>query len=1832
MKYLHVYIIILLFGCFPADKKSNLLNPDADQKLLSPYFLAATSGIISAGEELTYMLKHPVEMMPDDATLQQIITLSPKTEGTTTLSANGVLRFKPKKTLQPGTEYEVNLQLTKLGKSAYAEDIRYRIRTMEQGIFCQIQGPIIQEDGAVLLEVDVQTADIADIELLAKCFSAQDGQITVEAKSTGGYLLKCLFPEGYNEKSIIRVDGTPVGDSKVQDIKPLSLDDSEMYLVNTWFDHKAKEFHIYFSQWLDADADLTGLVEVASQNPSYTIRQNVLTLYVSPGPENENRTIKLYPGIRSAKDRTLRRSHVFSLPMDKEHPAVAFAGSGNYFPGSGDFKIPVMTRALKSVRVTVVEIPQDNVLRYLAWQSLSWSSINNLRLYGRPVYDQIVSLPKGETDQNGWTMHGLDLSERVARNPGSMYHVYLDFGPENTSLACTASFEQYDMPAEGKKMSYFNVRSEYYYDYYNYHPMYSWEDRNDPCKISYYVNKAQTERTFICSDFGVIAKRSGTGYHMAITKLTDVSPVGNASLSLYNLQGMLMRTSTTDNEGIGIFQDVEDDAAVLMVEKDRKITYLPLDIEDANPLTEFDVSGDRTEGESAFYVYTSRDVWRPGDTIRMYVMLHGDAATAKQLPLTMKFYDADKLLIDKQIQPVDISSRQLYPFTTRSEPNAKTGLYHCIFQLGPKTLRKNIRIETITANTSETVYNLKGMKNGILYSKTLEGSLMSAYLTGQPIAGAKINGTARIKTITKPFTGYADYHFHAYSHPVSDRKWQAFSVVTNAAGEVSFTGSQDLTLYNAPVYINLETQTTFALGGTSTEGKTISAYPLESYVGSRKQDGKGWDGSHTVNEDIKISLVCLTAEGKMNPVETPVRYIIEKNTNSWWIDKYQLTSAGNFIQSLFWQEVRQSKTTVKGTANITLPGGSMEMGAYRITFVNDLSGHISQQYFNVHDGLSRIPGNQPYILNFKTGKESYKAGEEIQIALPEIQRGKALVSIEQGNRIIQTKWMNAGEMSTLTAGDDWAPGVYMHISLVQPHSRETNDLPLRMYGTRYVAVSSEKSRLQPVVSIPDKLEASSSYTIQVSEKQGMPMEYTLALVDEGLLNLTGFSTPNPWNHFNGKFPLLVRTWDIYKYMIEYFRGTFAGIISIGGDNAYHPDAIPEINRTKPLEIQMGPFKLAKNGKASHTIRIPGYSGKARLMLVACNKEQFGSFEKQIPVKNPLMVQSQLPRTLNVTDKIRIPVSVTRDDAAIKNAQISVKTSGVSIGGLQTGKNITFSGKNQEFTTFSGEVPNQPGTSKITILASSNASKMQETGEVTINYPGSPQTRYSKQRVDPGKSATFTITPKGYADMFNTRISLTGVKTPSCTKYAEELIQYPYGCLEQRASAGFGQLYLDKIVSLSPQANEKRLAHLNQTVQSLGRFQRSDGRFNYWEGQTYHAWSDLYTGYFLIEAKQAGIQVPGDMLQRWLDAHYRAASSWAVQQASTRETYETESLVQAFRLYVLAKASMPAKPAMNRFISDNTATHGATWWLMAGSYSLSGYDSKAKDMVQKAGQLQATYDESLSYATFGDKARDLAIAVDVLGLMAGTKGKQDQYYEEMVDVLDKSPWTSTQTQGFACIATGKYLIKNKTLPQDIKGTINGLKGGDKSVTQRGSASVEIQVEKADYGKKITVKNTGKTPIYIHQTDTYTDNTLQQNATSSQLSLKMDVYNVTRKKTGTGDIRLGDELKITLKIANPSPFPLPGMALNLIVPSGIKLNNPRINNSGNAESGTEELYQDFRDDRVYTFFDLANGKTANYTFTVRAAFAGDFYWPSVRCESMYRGNIYASTASSRLIIRD
>ena len=762
------------------------------------------------------------------------------------------------------------------------------------------------------------------------------------------------------------------------------------------------------------------------------------------------------------------------------------------------------------------------------------------------------------------------------------------------------------------------------------------------------------------------------------------------------------------------------------------------------------------------------------------------------------------------------------------------------------------------------------------------------------------------------------------------------------------------------------------------------------------------------------------------------------------------------------------------------------------------------------------------------------------------------------------------------------------------------------------------------------MESNKSYTFNVSEVEGRAMEYTLAIVDEGLLNLTGFATPDPVKHFNGKFPLLVKTWDIYQYLINYFKGKFAGIITIGGDNAYNPDAIAEINRFKPVSIHMGSFKISKGAKITHTINIPNYIGKVRLMIVACSDNNFGKLEKLIPVKNPLMVQSQFPRTLNVSDKLQLPVTILRDDSSIKTAELSVKSNTSMVKGFTPSKSLIFNGNNQLSQIYDIEVLNQTGKLSVEMGINGGGKGMKETTNILINYPNSYESATVKNIVEPGNKFDFNIKPKGYKDVFTSKIMISGLKVPNFTQYAEDLIDYPYGCLEQTTSSGFGQLYLDKIIQLDPKENRIRMENLQATINKLTRFQQSSGVFNYWDSDYYHVWSDIYAGNFMIELQRLGyFPNKSEMLNRWKDAHVQIANNWALAEVTDNYFYESESMAQAFRLFVLAKGSKPAKPAMNKFVSSNKSTNPITWWLMAGTFQLTGYDTKAKEYMAKAESLQKNYNANRSYNNFGDQGRDWAIIVEILSYFEGEKQRMENYYDQMVETLNASYWASTQTKGFAFIAAYKYFGKSLGITGKVDYTITGLPNGIKNYQHSAFEPKIIRIERASFDKAITLQNKGKGKIFVYQTDRLIDNNLIKDGASSNLGISVDYYNATRKQPGIVGMKLGDDIIINVKVSNPSALEVSNLALNLKMPAGWELINPRLYET-EVNAKINYTYQDFKDDRVYTFFNMKAGGFETFSFRAKGAFTGDFFMPSVSCEHMYKGNVFARSNAQRVAI--
>ncbi|MEZ4910526.1 MAG: MG2 domain-containing protein [Saprospiraceae bacterium] len=1828
--YFLLFIFTLISGCNKSQKDVTLLDPSRDQALLSKYFDAATVGVISSYDKLLYVLKTPVssDVVVEDTELQKMITLDPVVSGKVTFTSQSVLSFIPDKPLASNTAFTVRINLKKL-LGEHFEPIAYTVRTFQQDMMIQKKGVEIHEDMSKSVLLEMSVADKVDLEQIKSCIIADGGEIVVTPNGENTFDIAIKYPKTTTIKNI-KYDGKPIGADAKGEIDLSTYDSTHFTQVSTYHDIKNKEMSIFFSNPIDAGQDAAGLITVNGTNASYQIKNNILKIFLSGYENAKVAKIKILPGLRSNQNITLDNPIDLDIELELEKPSLSLMFDGTYFPSSGEFKIPIKTRALKEVRIQVIEIKQQNVAHFLTWQNLSYQDYYSMRMFGIPIFDKNVPLNQGIKDKEGYIVHGIDLTQQVKRNPGSVYYISMDYLPSQTTLPCTSAFANQDFNSSIKDSDYFNYVNSEKNNYY-YGEGYNWREIDDPCKPSFYMDKAPIRQLLICSDFNIFAKKAGNSYYFAVNTLDGVDPVGGATITGYNMRGDVIASEKTSDNGYVSFEKLHQDITVISLEKNGSLTYLAINDNTSNPLTEFDIESERYNFDTDVYIYTDRDVWRPGDSIYVYAMTNASQANIHPgIPIVMKFLNPDNQILDKQTKPLNFPDDKIYNFKLKTNPSAKTGNYRVVFEIGPKTITKKIQIETIKPNTTEAVFALQDQQGSTVYTNRLKGTVQVKLLTGFDVASAKLAISGRAASITKPFILFGDYNFGPTLDDMDAQTFEIFNGTTDNTGKAHFNSDFDLKFFHRPVNLNLETETTLPQGGSNKEGKNIKVFPFKTYVGTKRIDGSGWYGNYTFSEDAVIQLVSVTDKGSQNKKSTKYTWTLYQNIHSWWVDKYRLRSSGYFSNGDYWKEIQQGDGDFTSKGVLKFSKGKLVKGAYKVVVTDTESGHISDTYFTVYDGKESIPDKQPYIITIDTDKDSYKAGDGVVVKFPDLKSGKALISIERGNQIIEQVWhdLDINKELTLFSDLNWAPNAYIHVAIIQPYFQKNNDLPLRMYGIKYVQIDGESGRLKPEISVADKLESNKNYNVVVKETSGKDMEYTLAVVDEGLLNITGFQTPDPFKNFNGKFPLLVKTWDIYQYLIGYFKGKFAGIITIGGDNAYHPDAMPEINRYKPIAISMGPFKVEKNQSRTHTITIPNYIGKLRFMVVACNDKSFGSTEKLVQVKNPIMVQSQLPRSLYMTDKVELPVTVLKDDAKIIAADLSVKTDPNMVKVDKKFYNISLSGKDQNTQTIMAEILNTAGKTSLGFDAKGGNKSMTEKTEIVVNYPNSYETSISSMEIKPGETKVIPVKSKGYPEAYTSSLSVGGLKVPNFMQFSDELIDYPYGCLEQVSSSAFSQLYLDKVLALSPQQNRERLENLQAAINKISRLQRSDGKFNYWDNDYYNTWSDIYAGYFLVEARSQNVLNQADMLQRWMTEHLRIANEWSFSSASNDWTYDSESMVQAFRLYVLAKGGRPSKSAMNRFITSNKSLNPYVWWLMAGAYKFSGLESTSLDMIKKAESLNNPNSVQYYAYNFGSEDRNFAIILDIIAQSNVPMEKKTRYYDYFVNSLNASTWHSTQTMGYAFVAVYHYFGKNINVNTNVKYTIKGL-GTNGNFDHKSTNLKVFSLQKPGNAESISIKNDGSTSIFVDLTERFISDKLDKPEASSQLKMTVNYKKSKSTSPSLIDIELGEDITILVTVTNPEALPLENLALNVKMPSGWELLNPRLYATRNVQNNF--TYQDYRDDRVYTFFNLKAKGSETFVFKAKASYRGNFFLPSVTCEHMYKGNIYARMASDRVSIK-
>ncbi len=854
------------------------------------------------------------------------------------------------------------------------------------------------------------------------------------------------------------------------------------------------------------------------------------------------------------------------------------------------------------------------------------------------------------------------------------------------------------------------------------------------------------------------------------------------------------------------------------------------------------------------------------------------------------------------------------------------------------------------------------------------------------------------------------------------------------------------------------------------------------------------------------------------------------------------------------------------------------------------------------------------ILSLSTDKKSYDVGETVTVTFPGNSKGRALVSFENGSRVIKEEWVDGIDGTVkyqFRATSDMAPNVYLNVTYLQPHLTAGNDLPIRMYGIIPVSIIDPQTRILPQIESPEVMLPESKATVRVSEKEGREMTYTLAVVDEGLLDLTRFATPDLWEEFYKREALGVKTYDLFDMVAGAYGGTLEKLLAVGGDEELGAKGQKRANRFPPMVRYYGPFKLHKNATGSHEIDIPQYVGSVRIMVVAGSSAAFGAAEKSVPVRKPLMILGTLPRVLSTDEKADLPVSVFALEPKVKNVKVSVSVKGpLTIDG-ETSKLLTFNNPGDEVVSFSAKASSVPGIASVIITATGGGETSSQTIDLNIRVPGGKVVDVVDTVLEKGRLLKIAFKLPGIAGTNSAVLEVSRIPPLNLGQRLNYLVQYPHGCVEQTTSSVFPQLYLDKLIDLPPDYRSKIENNIKAGIDRLRLFQTSDGGFSFWPGNTgSDEWASCYAGNFLVEAQKAGYLVPAGIINQWINYQQNKARSWVTGP-------EHSQLIQSYRLYTLALSGHPDLGSMNR-LRETNGLAPAEKWRLAAAYQMSGQPDIARVLTENTTLNVPAYKE-LSY-TYGSDLRDRAMILEALVLM-NRMDKTLPLVKELSNALTNgNEWMSTQTTAYTLVALARYAgIAGSGGEIKFTSSWNGSNektfGSQKPVMQ---VPVYIKNEKSI---NLQIKNTGESMIYPRVIIYGIPAIGTETASSNGLSLSVSYLGSDNSEINPSSIEQGKDLTTVITVKNTgNAGDYKELALSYLVPSGWEIHNERMGTDSRSISSQFD-YRDIRDDRVYTYFDLKQGESKTFRTLVNASYCGKFYLPMISVEAMYDAAINA-----------
>ncbi|HTK82546.1 MAG TPA: alpha-2-macroglobulin family protein, partial [Bacteroidota bacterium] len=879
--------------------------------------------------------------------------------------------------------------------------------------------------------------------------------------------------------------------------------------------------------------------------------------------------------------------------------------------------------------------------------------------------------------------------------------------------------------------------------------------------------------------------------------------------------------------------------------------------------------------------------------------------------------------------------------------------------------------------------------------------------------------------------------------------------------------------------------------------------------------------------------------------------------------------------------------------------------------------------------LTSFPVDPEANVEIVFDKKTYAPGETAHILFQAPFNGTMLVTTER-NSVFSHQYVavtnNAASLD-IPIEEKYLPNAY--VSAVLFRKLNEKNIPLLAgHGFAPIFVEKPSNKLNISIKAPNKIRPKTKQSVTVST--GAPNVYfTLAAVDEGVLQVSNYRTPDPYGYFYTKKALETDTYDFFRHLIPEPEKSAGG----GGEGTEMSKRLNPlgVQRFKPVSLWSGIRKTDANGNAEVVLDVPEFSGELRLMVFSYKGNAFGSSQKGMKVADPIVITPALPRFLSANDTMSMVITAFNTTDKSVRLTLSIEAHGPII--PMAKKAVLEIGANQEkYVNVNLRTSAEVGKGTVEVKTSAFG----EEYAISTDIPVRPISPYTSDAitgvVEAGDTARIEVPNVYLSSGRKSYIAFSPFPVANFAKELKYLIGYPHGCLEQTTSKAFPQIYLrDIAVMLDPSIlnHGSPTYFVNEAITKIVSMQQPDGSFSYWpNGGSYNSWANVYATHFLLEAKKAGYAVPENTVKAALNSIAQLARGKKTTDYTWHEYAEKISIRRiadksiVYALYVLASAGVPDKNLMNYYRAEQALLTSDTRFLLAGAFAHTGDRKTFLELMPPEFVPEAAVRETGD--SFDSPIRANALILNVLFDTDLSSGKIPLYLEYLSKTYHTNNWYSTQDNAFTLLAFGK--AARIASSSHIRGIVQiGAKqysyGGDNQ-----------RIDIDPFGKKVSIALKGSGRVYYSLVTEGVRKDGKVRIEDKNLQIRREFLGRDGKSIDLKSIKRNDLVVIKLSLSSSLDH-LQNVAISDLLPAGFEIENPRLTENtdyGFTRNATSPEYMDIRDDRMNIYTNLYGRQPQYFYYIVRAVTAGTFVYAPVVAEAMYDANYYSASGYGKIRI--